>query len=108
GWCCRRCHGDRSARMAHGRRKAPVIKAHLAPEAAPPPTLFDEVAPLIRMEREVDEEFRPAMRTRLVEKIREFDALQRGTAPRCVACKRAMKSRGQLRAPSLLTRFGEL
>jgi hypothetical protein len=94
--------------MACRRRKAPVIKAHVAPEAAPPPSLLDEVAPLIRMEREVDEEFRPATRARLLEKLREFDALQTGTAPRCVLCQRAMKSRGQRRAPSLLTRFGDL
>ena len=77
--------------MACHRRKAPVIKSHVAPEAAPPPLLLDEVSPLIRMEREVDEEFRPAMRTRLVEKISEFDGQQKGTAPRCVICKRAMK-----------------
>lgn len=94
--------------MSRRRRKGFVIKAHVAPEAAPRPSLLDEVSPLIRMEREVDDEFRPVMRTRLLEKIGEFDALQKGTAPRCVTCKRAMKSRGQRRAPSLLTRFGEL
>ena len=94
--------------MSHRRRKTPIIKAHVAPKAAPPPSLLDEVAPLIRMEREVEEEFRPRMGARLVEKIDEFDALQKGTAPRCVTCNRAMKSRGRRRAPSLLTRFGEL
>ena len=70
--------------------------------------MLEQVAPLIRMEREVEEEFRPAMRTRLVEKIGEFEALQQGTAPRCTSCKGAMESRGRRRAPSLLTRFGEL
>lgn len=94
--------------MPHRRSKAAAIKAHVAPEAAPPPTLLDEVSPLIQMEREVEEEFRPGMRTRLLEKIQEFDAMQRGTAPRCGRCKEAMRLRGQRRAPSLLTRFGKL
>ena len=94
--------------MVRRRRKAPVIKAHVGPEAAPPPSLLDEVSPLIRMEREVEEEFRPAMRTRLLEKIHAFDALQKGTAPRCATCQGAMKSRGQRPAPSLLARFGVL
>ena len=94
--------------MTRRRHKARIIQAHVAPEAAPPPSLLDEVAPLIRFEREVEEEFRPAMRARLVEKIQCFDGEQRGKAPRCAICKRAMESRGRRRAPSLLTRFGEL
>lgn len=94
--------------MSRRRRKASVIKAHVAPEAVPRPSVLDEVAPLIRMEREVEEEFRPAMLARLHEKIDEFDAQQKGMAPRCPKCKRAMRSRGRLRAPSLLVRFGML
>lgn len=94
--------------MARHRRKAAIIKAHVAPQAALAPSLLDEVAPLIRMEREVDVEFRPAMRARLVEKIQAFDDEQRGTAPRCVICKRAMESRGRRPAPSTLTRYGGL
>lgn len=63
---------------------------------------------MIRMEREVDEEFRPVMHARLVQRIAEFDASAAGIAPRCGTCGRAMKSKGQRPAPSLLTRFGEL
>ena len=54
-------------------------KAHVAPEAAPPPSLLDEVSPLIRMERRSTRSSGPAMRSRLLEKIREFDAQQKGT-----------------------------
>jgi len=63
---------------------------------------------MIRMEREVEEEFRPAMLARLQGKIGEFDAQQKGMAPRCPTCKRAMRARGRLPAPSLLVRFGRL
>lgn len=63
---------------------------------------------MILMEREVEEQFRPVMLARLLEKIREFDALPKGTAPRCANCNQSMKSRGQRPAPSLLVRFGKL
>lgn len=94
-------------RMARCRRKGSVAKAHVGPEAAPPPAIRDEIAPLIRLEREVEEEFRPAMRKRLEEKIDEY-AGQGARPPRCDQCGRAMRSRGQRSAPPLLTRFGKL
>jgi hypothetical protein len=61
---------------------------------------------LMRLEREVEDEFRPAMRTRLGEKIAEVAASTSGAAPRCEGCGRAMKNRGR-RSCSFITRFGK-
>jgi hypothetical protein len=61
----------------------------------------------MRLEREVEDEFRPTMRTRLEEKIADVAATLSGTAPRCEDCGRAMKNRGR-RSCSFLSRFGKI
>jgi len=62
---------------------------------------------MIRLEREVLEEFREPMRMRLVEKIEEVDTAQRGMAPVCSNCGQRMENRGRT-ARSLLGLFGKL
>ena len=93
--------------MARRRRKANVCKAHQGPEAVSAPALLEEVSPLIRMEREVGEEFREAMRDRLAQKVVTFDAGCSGSSPRCAKCGKATSSRGR-RSSSVLTRFGSV
>jgi hypothetical protein len=62
---------------------------------------------MVRLEREIEEEFRDKMRARLEERVAEVGASLSGTAPRCSRCEgRAMKSRGR-KASTFLTRFGK-
>lgn len=93
--------------MARLRRRSTVCAAHVGPGPAPEPKLADEMPLLVRLEREVEDEFRPQMRRALEERIRRADASLRGIAPRCPACDRSMKSRG--RTPcNFITRFGKV
>jgi len=68
--------------------------------------LLEEVPLLMRMEREVEEEFRPVLRARLVEKI-AAEAASKGIAPRCDTCGKAMQCRG-CKPFSFICRFGEV
>lgn len=62
---------------------------------------------LVRLEREVKEEFRPLMSARLRERIEAEEAAIAGSAPTCDRCGCKMKSRG--RKPCTLTsQFGDL
>lgn len=61
----------------------------------------------MRLEREVEDEFRPRMLEDLEKRIRQEDASLAGEAPRCPKCDRPMKSRGRKRC-RLITRFGEV
>ena len=84
-----------------------VRSAHAGLPQGEAPSLLEEVPLLMRMEREVEEEFRPALRARLVEKIAAEAGSSKGTAPRCDTCGEAMQCRG--RKPfSFLCRFGEV
>ena len=62
---------------------------------------------LMRLERKVEDEFRPRMLARLQEEVDTVDKSLPTKGPRCSQCKRAMKSRGR-RPSSVLTRFGRL
>lgn len=91
--------------MSRRRRRLPKpCSAHVAPPEAAPVEIASEVPLLIRLEREVEDEFRPAMCVRLSEKVATATAAL--PAPRC-ECGRAMKSRGR-RSASFVTRFGPL
>jgi hypothetical protein len=69
--------------------------------------LLSEVPLIVRLEREVENEFRAPMRARLEEKIEATQATLKGTAPTCIGCGRQMESRG--RTPSsLMSKFGAL
>jgi hypothetical protein len=92
--------------MARRRRKEKTCAAHIAPARARPPSVREEVPALCRLEREVADEFRVAMCSRLQAKIAGLEASLAGCAPRCT-CGRAMKARGR-RATWFLTRFGKL
>ncbi|MCP4307666.1 MAG: ISKra4 family transposase [bacterium] len=81
---------------------APQELAH----AREPPVLED-IPLLIRLEREIFEEFREAMRVRLIEKIREVEASLRGKAPKCPKCERPMENRGR-KSKSFLGLFGKI
>ena len=85
-------------------------RVHVGPEAVSAPALLEEVPLLIRLEREVLEEFRPQLLARLQEKVDAVDASLSGTAPRCDDCGgRAMKSRGRKGNPqSFRTQFGDI
>ena len=71
------------------------------------PFLTLQVSLLMRLEREVEEEFRPQMRARLEERITEAGASHTAGAPTCPTCERRMKSRGR-KPSSILTRFGKV
>jgi hypothetical protein len=51
------------------RRKPKSCQAHVAPAPAPLPELADEAPLVMRLEREVEDEFRPQMLGRLEERI---------------------------------------
>lgn len=91
--------------MSRRRRRLPKpCSAHVAPPEAAPVEVASEVPLLIRLERQVEDEFRSAMCVRLSEKIATATAVL--PAPRC-ECGRAMKSRGR-KCASFVTRFGQL
>jgi len=76
-------------------------------EVARAPSLLEEIPRFMQLEREVEEEFRPAMRESLRAKIvKEAKALS-GSAPECTDCHRRMESRGRSTA-TFLCRFGEV
>lgn len=91
------------------RKRRPVPpKAHVGPRPEALPSLLTEVPLLIRIEREVEEEFRPQLRARIEERIRQ-EGEQQATlgAPRCEKCDRPMWSRGSSKT-HFLTRFGKV
>lgn len=85
------------------------VAAHVAPPSAQAPTLLDETPLFIRLEREVEEEFRGRMLQSLKEKIEAVDTAMSGSAPSCEKCdsRHPMKSRGR-RKTSFITRFGKI
>ena len=87
--------------MSH-RPRGPV-----APPRPLPPELEAEVPSLIRLEREVEDEFRLPMCARLGEKVAAFEASHFGQGLDCERCGVRMHSKGR-RSCSFLTRFGKL
>jgi hypothetical protein len=89
-------------------RRGPMVRsaqAGAAPTAVP--ALLAEVPLLVKLEREVEEELRPLLRARLVERIGAEAVALQGVAPRCDTCDKAMECRG--RKPfSFTCRFGEV
>lgn len=83
--------------MSRPRKCDRFVAAHVAPPAAQAPTLLDEIPLVIRLEREVADEFREPMRKRFLEKIEDADSAMSGSAPVCEKCQssRRMKSRGR-------------
>lgn len=67
--------------------------------------MLEDVPVLIRLEREVEMEFRPQMRDRLKERIE--DEQKRLGAPHCEKCGARMPSRGR-KSFGVLTRFGDV
>src|SRR5256885_2227596 len=94
--------------MSRRRCQPKPCAAHIGPAPVLAPELLHEAPLLLRLEREVEDEFRPQMLQRLYEKVAEKDALLRGQAPRCAVHGRAMKSRGRGKPCTVLTRYGEL
>jgi hypothetical protein len=88
--------------------RGPMVRsAHAGAAPTTVPSLLAEVPALMRLEREVEQELRPLLRERLVEKIAAEAASLKGTAPRCDLCGETMKCRG--RKPfSFTCRFGEV
>jgi hypothetical protein len=94
--------------LARRKRKYVPPRAHVAPPPAEKPKLLDEIPLLIRLEREVAEEFRPLMLQRLSDRVsQEEQGLRDAGAPRCCNCGRAMDSRGR-RSWSFICRFGKV
>jgi hypothetical protein len=98
--------GPRGGLVGHARKGDPIRRGHVAPPAPPAPKLADAAPLIVRLEREVEEEFREKMRARFEQRVAEAGASLAGTAPRCPQCGRPMKSRGR-RPSSFLTRFGK-
>lgn len=93
--------------MARRKSRFPP-RAHVAPPPAEKPKLLDEVSLIIRLEREVEEEFRPLMLQRLTDRVcQEEQVLRDAGAPRCCDCGRTMGSRGR-RPWSFICRFGKV
>lgn len=95
--------------MARKRKCTRVCRAHIAPPVAQAPELLEEIPLIIKLEREVENEFREEMRSRLQQKIEAVDADMLGSAPECEEChsNHRMKSRGRKKT-SFITRFGEI
>jgi hypothetical protein len=93
--------------MARARSRSKVCAAHVGPAPALEPTLAEKAPLLVRLEREVEDEFRPRMRAALEGRIRLADVDGAGAAPRCPGCGRPMKSRGR-RSCGFITRFGKV
>lgn len=93
--------------MTRRRRKQKLVKAHVAPALAPPPDLANEAPLLMRLEREVEDGYRPQMLADLCKRIASLEHESAGTAPRCPDCGLAMHARGR-RPSSFITRFGKL
>lgn len=91
-------------------RKPSQARVRDALQEPPPvqaPILLDDIPLLIRLEREVVEEFREKMRVRLEEKIRELDASLAGHVSHCATCDCQMENRGRKRS-SFFSRFGQI
>ena len=82
-------------------------RAPVAPPRPSRPELAAQVPPLIRLEREVEDEFRPQMCARLAEKIADFERAHAGQNLDCDKCRARMHSKGR-RPCSFLTRFGKV
>jgi len=95
--------------MVRKKKRKAIPSAHVAPAPVEAPTLLDEVPLIIRLERNVEDEYRDQMRASLKQEIAAIDASMDGTAPKCPKCQtlRPMKSRGR-KNKSLVTRFGEI
>lgn len=91
-------------------RKTSQARVRYALQEPPPvqaPILLDDVPLLIRLEREVVEEFKERMRVRLEEKIQELDDSLAGQVSHCEICGRQMKNRGR-KPSSFFSRFGRI
>jgi hypothetical protein len=95
--------------MSRPTKRDRFVAAHVAPPAAQAPTLLDEIPLMIRLEREVEDEYRGQMMRRLKEKIEDVDSGMFGHAPVCEKCHSShpMKSRGRKKR-TFITRFGEI
>lgn len=69
------------------------------------PALLDEIPLFIRLEREVEDEFRPRMLDALQKKVNEHAVAQAEQRPRCPECERLMRYKDTTPV-SWLTRFG--
>jgi len=85
-------------------RRAP---AHVAPPPPPRPTLADEPPLICRLEREVEEAFRPQMRAALEQKVAAVAGECEATLPACPACGQPMP-RKDARRVTWLSRFGRV
>lgn len=85
-------------------RRAP---AHVAAPPPARPSLPDEPPLILRLEREVEEEFRPQMCAALERKVEEAGSAWEATLPGCPACGQPMP-RKDARRVSWLSRFGRV
>jgi len=99
---------SRELSLARRKRYPSSCKAHVAPPVTTRPALFEEVPLLIRLEREVEDEFRPQMCARLQERLNAEGAKFAASGPpRCARCGGSAESRGKKRS-SFITRFGKV
>jgi hypothetical protein len=88
-------------------RQARKPRVSSPPGSAAVPELAVEVPLLIRLEREVEDEFRSQMCARLREKVAAVDASLSEQTVHCETCHTPMASKGR-RPCSFLVRFGKL
>lgn len=82
-------------------------RAHVAPPPPPRPTLADEPPRICRLEREVEEAFRPEMLAALEQKVADLAREREATRPACPGCGQPMP-RKDARPVTWLSRFGRV
>jgi hypothetical protein len=93
--------------MARRRKAPPVPAAHRPPPPPAAPTLLECAPLLVRLERQVEDEFRDARLGRLTDKVAAEDNRLVGQAHACPACGESLENRGRRRT-WWLTRYGKL
>ena len=98
--------GRKTAARVRKQRSPQPSRAHVAPPAPPRPVLADAVPLFIRLEREVEDEFRAQMLEALQRKV---DGIPREPKDRvcCKGCGKPMKNKDARRV-SWLCRFGRV
>ena len=95
-------------RPATRKKRSPrLAQAQVAAEPPARPTLADEMPLIIRLEREVEEDFRPQMLAAFERKVAEVASEREANVPCCPECGKPMP-RKDARRVSWLCRFGRV
>ena len=94
--------------MSRPRLSTPRSTAHMPPPPPARPVLAEEIPLFMRLEREVEDEFRPRMLESLQQRLQTVsDSLSIQEVPTCLQCDRPMCYHDS-RPVSWMTRFGKV